>query len=362
MITDLENTNNNWVYQSNKLIEASYTLTVLEQRLIRVLASMIKKDDDDFKEYEFKTKDLIKVLNVSDSRFYREIDKITDLLMQRIIKIKDIGNKEFEKYHWVEVVKYKNGNLKLKINKELKPFYLSLDWYTKYQLKNIMQFKSTYSFRLYELLKQYENIGNRLITIDDLRLVLDIDKNYYPKYANLKQKVVNVVLKEINANTDLHIEIEELKKVRKVIAIKFNIKPNKARIEIAAGSIDEYHTLQDKNIKIVKAIVKTTIGEEINDRIANTFYKNAVKNKLYGKNPLELIKEVTEYSKTQNMIKGFIAWFTGTIENYKRPISKNRTIIDNKGTFNNYEQRTYDYDDLEKKLLGWDNVIDKTIG
>ena len=43
MITDLKNTNNNWVYQSNKLIEASYTLTVLEQRLIRVLASMIKK-------------------------------------------------------------------------------------------------------------------------------------------------------------------------------------------------------------------------------------------------------------------------------------------------------------------------------
>jgi hypothetical protein len=23
-------------------------------------------------------------------------------------------------------------------------------------------------------------------------------------------------------------------------------------------------------------------------------------------------------------------------------------------TFNNYEQRTYDYNDLEKKLLGWD--------
>ena len=138
-------------------------------------------------------------------------------------------------------MKYKNGNLKLKINRELKPFYLSLDWYTKYQLKNIMQFKSTYSFRLYELLKQYENIGNRLITIDNLRIVLDIDKKYYPKYANLKQKVVNVVLKEINNNTDLHIEIEELKEVRKVIAIKFNIKQNKARIEIAAGSIKEIY-------------------------------------------------------------------------------------------------------------------------
>ena len=301
-------------------------------------------------------------MNVSDSRFYREIDKITDLLMQRIIKIKDIGNKEFEKYHWVEVVKYKNGNLKLKINRELKPFYLSLDWYTKYQLKNIMQFKSTYSFRLYELLKQYENIGNRLITVNDLRIALDIDKNHYSKYANLKQKVINVVLKEINNNTDLHIEIEELKEVRKVIAIKFNIKQNKARIEIAEGSIKEYLTVQDKNINLVKTIIKTKVGEEISNRIANTFYKNAVKNKIYGENPLDLIKEVAEYSKTQNMVKGFVAWFTGTIEGYKRPIPKNRTIVSDKGTFNNYEQRTYDYDDLEKKLLGWDNEIDEATG
>jgi plasmid replication initiation protein len=26
-----------------------------------------------------------------------------------------------------------------------------------------------------------------------------------------------------------------------------------------------------------------------------------------------------------------------------------------KSNFNSYEQRTYDFDDLEKKLLGWDN-------
>ncbi|NYC00045.1 replication initiation protein, partial [Clostridium beijerinckii] len=103
------------------------------------------------------------------------------------------------------------GILTLKVNKELKPFYLNLDWYTKYQLKNIMQFKSTYSFRLYELLKQYEKIGIRSITIDDFRCVLDIDDKQYPKYANLKQKVISVAVNEINSKTDLYIEYEEEK-------------------------------------------------------------------------------------------------------------------------------------------------------
>lgn len=225
MITSLENIDNNWIYQNNRLIESSYALTVTEQKLIRLLASMIKKEDDYFKEYEFTSKDLIKILGTSDSRFYRDIDDITDLLMQRIIKIKNIDTGEFEKYHWVESCKYRNGILKFKISEDMKPFYLNLDWYTKYQLKNIMQFKSTYSFRLYELLKQYEKIGERKIRIDSLRSILEIGKNKYPKYGNLKQKVINVAITEINQNTDLYIEYEEVKEVRKVIAIRFYIYP-----------------------------------------------------------------------------------------------------------------------------------------
>ncbi len=60
MITTLTNINNNWVYQSNKLIEASHSFTLLEQKLIRLLASMIKKDDVVFKEYQFMATDYTK--------------------------------------------------------------------------------------------------------------------------------------------------------------------------------------------------------------------------------------------------------------------------------------------------------------
>ncbi|MCE5222280.1 MAG: replication initiation protein [Clostridium sp.] len=337
MITDLQNINNNWIYQSNKLIEASYTLTVIEQKIIRLLASMIKKDDDDFKEYEFKTKDLIKILNTSDSRFYRDIDNITDLIMQRIIKIKDVNTGEFEKYHWIDVCKYKNGILKLKINRELKPFYLSLDWYTKYQLKNIMQFKSTYSFRLYELLKQYEKISNRLITIDNLRAVLDIDKTQYPKYANLKQKVINVAVKEVNLKTDIDFTLEEIKTGRKVTSIKFNIKKKKnVQNEISTIKEDSKKDININNIKLVQAII-----ENISDIDASKIFDVAC-------GDIENIKEkysiISKFKNVKNLTGAMIQairenWTTNTINN---------------NNFNNFETRTYDYDELEKKLLGWE--------
>ncbi|MBZ9637576.1 replication initiation protein [Clostridium sp. FP1] len=338
MANELQNVNSNWVYQSNRLVESSYTLTVVEQKLIRLLASMIHKDDDDIKEYEFKTKELIKVLNTSDSRFYRDIDNITDLLMQRIIKIRNVNTSEFIKYHWVDTAKYVNGILKLKINKDLKPFYLGLDCYTKYQLRNIMQFKSTYSFRLYELFKQYEGIGHRILTVDGLRDSLNINKDQYPKYANLKQKVINVAVKEINVNTDLVIDYNEIKEVRKIVSIQFSIrKKDKAQSEISETSLVPVF-FNDRNMDLVRQVVNQELTDLEVHRILDAANLD-----------IEKIKEkyniISQLGKVNNLVGAMI---TALKENWtttnKRKVS----------TFNDYEQREYNFDDLEKKLLGWE--------
>lgn len=93
MITDLQNTNNNWIYQSNRLIETCYTLTVMEQKLIRLLASMIKKDDDDFKEY---VKNIIGYMRtiVKDFKYPKEN-----------IKIDNFNNYEQREYNFEELEK-----------------------------------------------------------------------------------------------------------------------------------------------------------------------------------------------------------------------------------------------------------------
>ena len=341
MKNELKNVSTKWVYQSNRLIEASYSLTILEQKLVRLLASMIKSDDADFKEYKFKTKDLIKLLNTSNSRFYRDIDTITDLLMQRVITIKNLSKNEFIKYHWVEVAHYVDGVLTLKINKELKPFYLSLDWYTKYQLRYILHFKSVYSFRLYELCKQYEGIGYRIISIQDLRGMLQIEKSQYPRYSNLKQNVINRVLSEINKTSDLEISFIELKGVRAVESLKFIIKSNnKAKEELAIGAAESNINSSVENIEVVKQIIK----EDITDIEAQVILD--VSNSNIGK-----IKEKYEILSYMKNVKSVVATMISAIrEDWPMPKGKDKI-----GTFNNYEQRVYDYNDLEKKLLGQDN-------
>ena len=347
MENKLVNINENWVYQSNKLIEASYTLTVMEQKLVRLLASFIKKDDDDFKEYIFETKDLIEVLNTSSSRFYRDIDNLTDMLMARIIKVKDNSNKDFNKYHFVEVAKYNKGILKLKINPEMKVFYLGLDWYSKYQLRNIMQFKSTYSFRIYELLKQYEKIGTRTLTINDLRNILDIGKDQYTKYANLKQKVLNVAKREINQKTDIRFEFEEIKTGRKVTSIRFYIHSVKKFEESPASEeISITSTEKEKRESDLKEIVEMMAEKHIEPLEALKIYKSSDYN-------METIKKVYKYFKDKDADN-----FVGLMIKMVKPGEFNepkKNTGSSKLKFNNYKQREYDYDELEKKLLGWDD-------
>ena len=50
------------------------------------------------------------------------------------------------------------------------------DKYFSYQLWNALRLKSPNQLRMYEILKQYEKIGMRILSIEELRNLLGIDK------------------------------------------------------------------------------------------------------------------------------------------------------------------------------------------
>jgi plasmid replication initiation protein len=110
----------------------------------------------------------------------------------------------------------------------MKPFYLQLEQYTKFRLKHILPLKSSYSFRIYEILKQYLTIGNRTISIYELKKMLEIEDKY-SLYADLKRNVLQITQKEINANTDIKFTYLEEKEGKKVVAIRFYITSNEVQ-------------------------------------------------------------------------------------------------------------------------------------
>ncbi len=215
------------VVKSNKLVEARQRLSIQEQRLILLLISKIRPEDVNFLWYKFQIMDLAKFLGLEKSkRIYIDVRKAVRKLMKRIItidrKIRDID------LHWIEGAEYGDkGSIKICINQVLKPYLLNLRaHFTKYYIGYVVHLRSTYSIRIYELLKRFENLGETTFEVDRLKHILGVDKDEYKLYGHFKNKVVLVAQKELKEKTDIAFTFEETKEGKKVAAIRFVIKKN----------------------------------------------------------------------------------------------------------------------------------------
>ena len=77
------------------------------------------------------------------------------------------------------------------------------DRYFKYELWNALRLKSANQIRMYEILKQYETIGKREIKVDDLRELLGIAPNEYPRWDRFKDRVIDSCQQALKQFTDI---------------------------------------------------------------------------------------------------------------------------------------------------------------
>lgn len=214
------------ITKANALIEANYRLSLTEQRIILLMASMVEPEDEDFKRYQIYVKDYMRIVGVERPTLYRDMVKMIDDLMRAIVAIR-LSDEEILHTHWIQnqVIKIGGGCVDVTFDPELKPFLLHLkERFTTYRLENIIRLKSVYSIRIYELLKQYQGLGSRRITIEDLRKMLGIEPKEYPLYGNFKAKVLSVAYQEINEKTDIRFSFKEIKQGRKVYELEFTIE------------------------------------------------------------------------------------------------------------------------------------------
>ncbi|HDR4465221.1 replication initiation protein [Bacillus cereus group sp. MYBK249-1] len=226
---DLQIKENNIVSKSNTLIEANSRLNLVEQKILLCLASNIQPNDWDFKTYTFSIKHFHDLLDLNGSTKYSELSKITKELLSKVIEIRT--GEDLMQVSWLSSAIYNRnkGTIDMRFDPLLKPFLLELsNKFTSYRLANVIKLKSTYAIRIYELLKQYEDLKERTISLQNLRYYLDA-MDIYPNYANFKQRVLNPSQKELNQKTDISFEFEEIKLGRKVQKIKFIIYSQKKK-------------------------------------------------------------------------------------------------------------------------------------
>jgi hypothetical protein len=223
---------NQLIVKSNKLIEASYNLNLQETRIVLILASLIKKDDESFRRVILKVKDFIGFLGITDGNAYKKLQKITDSLGDKSVIIKEIdpvtNKKTRTKIQWLSSSIYHEGDgiVELEFSENIKPFLLKLKTdFTKYQLKYVLRLTSAYHVRLYECARQWSKLQYGIkLSIDELRERLGIPENKYKLYADLKKRVLVPGQLKIKEDTDVVLNMEEIKQSRKITGIFFTVE------------------------------------------------------------------------------------------------------------------------------------------
>lgn len=102
--------------------------------------------------------------------------------------------------------------------------------YFRYELWNTLRLKSKNQLRMYEVLKQYEKVGYRIIKISELKEQLGIGENEYPRFSNFKTRVLDSCQQALSESTDISFTYEYHGRKGpggKVLELKFIITKNK---------------------------------------------------------------------------------------------------------------------------------------
>jgi plasmid replication initiation protein len=210
------------VVKHNELIQASYSLSLIEQRLILAGIAQIDSTSELTQQHMFKVhaSDISDLMSVDRKNAYRDLKKAADMLWQREILI----DGQADKLRWIyrrAAYESNGGVVSLYFSPDLLPYLSELKAnFTKYKLEYISNFRSAYGIRLYELLVQWASKGSREVEVDWLKEAFQLEGKY-SSIKNLKARVIQPAIDDINTHSNLWVTFGQRKCGRTITHLQF---------------------------------------------------------------------------------------------------------------------------------------------
>ena len=245
------------VVNDNALIDASFNLSLVEQRLM-LLAIVEAREIQDLTPdtpIENKASSYREQYNTDSSEAYKQLSEATKQLFNRQFSYIDKykGDDAITVSRWLNEATYINnkGTVVIYLNRNVISMISRLEAnFTKYLLEQVSDFKSQYSIRLYELLIKYKDVGNsKKYTIEEIRSLLGIGVNEYKVLADFKKRVLDLAVKEINEKADIQIKYDQFKEGRKISHILFKIGKKKDKKSKTSRDMNTIDMFADMTIK-----------------------------------------------------------------------------------------------------------------
>ena len=250
----------NLVVKSNALIEASYTLDVVEQRIVLLAileARALGVEITAGRKLQIRATSYAEHYGISLPMAYNALKHGVQGLYEAEFRWTEMVNSTIKHHQsrFVDSIAYADGlgYVELVFGSQVIPQITDLTrLFTSYEIEQTKHL-NRYGLRLYELLIKWRSTGKtEFIDIEKLRNQLGLLPNEYKIMGDFKKRVLDKGISEINERTDIMAKYEQHKQGRTIIGFTFKFKQKdkpKQNLERDPNTIDWVNGQTDNEAK-----------------------------------------------------------------------------------------------------------------
>ncbi len=234
------------VKKHNELVRSRINITSVQgSRILAALIASIRVDEKDFKSPYYL--DIRNFLSNDSGKSYAEIKAVCRELAKSFAEFEmedPDGDMILVEFPFFSRLTYKKGRLEAIFNDIMQGSLLELKGqFTKYNLIDYLTLPTTYSQRIFEILKSWNNRQEVTITLESLHKTLNTPETSRKNFAEFRRYILEKSHKSIIEKTDLYFEWEPIKNGRAVVAIRF-IFSKKRALSVAQKKSDDAIKIQ----------------------------------------------------------------------------------------------------------------------
>ena len=247
------------VVKSNDLINASYNLGVVEQRLLLLCIIAARKKDRVLSPsdiFYIHASEYIEQFDVDRSVAYRALAEGIKGIYDSEIKLTSKNSRKKINIRWCWKAEYDEDHATVGVafTDDVIPLISALEQrFTSYDIDQIAKLTSKYAIRLYELVIAWRSINKTpVFELEDFRNKLGLDVTEYKTMSNFNINVLNIAMQQINKFTDIKIKVNKHKKGVKIVGFSFEITQRKLKHQnsFEPSTADIFYKLTDPQINM----------------------------------------------------------------------------------------------------------------
>lgn len=218
------------IAKANELVEASYNLTLWEQRLILASLSRLNSKINISRDVVITSSEYADLMQIPLKNAHRELYQATEKLYERSVVINH--DDRVEEFRWIQrKATYHKGEGKVSFtwSEDIITYISQLGRrFTQYRLADVAKLNTSYAIRMYELLIRFNQTHQRWIKLEDFRSLLQLEEKY-PLFRDLNKRVIKPAINEVNNSSNLEVFYSTKKQGRKVVGLHFDFQEKKQK-------------------------------------------------------------------------------------------------------------------------------------